>query len=177
MRLYPIEVRFRRFGDIHLSDLIGAIGVYVIWSSRSVARPTYIGHGTILERFSRHQKRTSFRFPIPWDGYIAIFSGSTPSVLKREAMAAERLLLFLAVHHDFFPAANRNLGCSEAVADFCRHRKLRFRVTGYNPLQPPSEARRLVSPKITDATWQGGRRIGIYNHNWRLRKLRRPRSN
>ncbi len=40
--MYTIRAKFERFREVNLSDLIAAIGVYVIWDARSKARPTYI---------------------------------------------------------------------------------------------------------------------------------------
>jgi hypothetical protein len=62
MRLYPITLDFWKFGEIHLSDLIGAIGVYVIWDSRAKARCTYIGEGLILKRLADHAQRRDRSF-------------------------------------------------------------------------------------------------------------------
>ena len=87
-----IYADFQRFRDANLVELIGATGVYVIWDARSKARPTYIGEGNILKRFTDHVKRDNRRFAHPWNGYVAIIGGSTRDVHKYESTVVERLL-------------------------------------------------------------------------------------
>lgn len=55
--MYTIYAEFQRFREVNLVELIGVTGVYVIWDARSKARPTYIGEGNILKRFTDHVKR------------------------------------------------------------------------------------------------------------------------
>src|ERR1700674_2997394 len=78
--MYTICAEFQRFRDVNLVELIGATGVYVIWDARAKARPTYIGEGNILKRFTDHVKRHNRRFAHPWNGYVAIIAGSTRDV-------------------------------------------------------------------------------------------------
>jgi hypothetical protein len=86
--VYTIYAEFQRFRDINLVELIGAAGVYVIWDAHSKARPTYIGEGNILKRFTDHVKRDNRRFAHPWNGYVAIIAGSTRDVHKYDRPSA-----------------------------------------------------------------------------------------
>lgn len=170
--MYTIPARFQRFRDVDLAELIGAIGVYVIWDAHAKARPTYIGEGNILKRFSDHVKRDGRRFARPWNGYVAIISGSTPTVHKEESKAVERLLLDVAYDTDRSPI-NVHPGSMPAVLLFCKRETLRVAVSGYDPLLPPSEAKPLARAREIKAYLDGedGYEFG---HNWRRRKLRAP---
>jgi hypothetical protein len=55
--MYSIYAEFQRFREVDLAELIGAVGVYVIWDAHAIARPTYIGEGNILKRFTDHVRR------------------------------------------------------------------------------------------------------------------------
>lgn len=171
--MYPIHVRFDRFADISLSNLIGSIGVYVIWDARAKARPTYIGEGNILKRLADHVTRDIHRFAHPWNGYAAIISGSTHDVHKEESKAVERLLLDVAQATDRLPAANIQPGSWSAVLRFCRHETLRVAILGFDPLIPPREARNLSGPKEIEARLDDTGAVSA-QHNWRLRRLRAP---
>ena len=50
--MYTIYANFQRSRDVDLTETIGATGVYVFWDARANARPTYIGEGNILKRFT-----------------------------------------------------------------------------------------------------------------------------
>lgn len=171
--MYTIHAQFERFRDVDLAELIGAIGVYVIWDARTKARPTYIGEGSILKRFTDHVRRDGRRFAHPWNGYVALIAGSTRDVHKDESRAIERLLLDVADDTDRRPAANVHPGSASAVLGFCKKEKLRVAVRGYDPLLPPNEARPLSAAKHITA-WCN--MIGDYefHHTWRRRRLRAP---
>ena len=171
--MYTIQANFERFRDVSLSDLIGAIGVYVIWDARARARSTYIGEGNILKRFTDHVRRDGQRFAHPWNGYIAIISGSTHQVHKAESRAVERLLLDVANATDRFPTANIQPGSWSAVKRFCRDETLRVSVLSYDPLVPPSEVRLLSRSKRIKARLNDSGVIEV-EHDWRLRRLRAP---
>lgn len=171
--MYTIDVEFQRFRDVNLTELIGAIGVYVIWDSRAIARPTYIGEGNILKRFTDHVQRDGRRFAYPWNGYVAIIFGSTRSVHKEESKAVERLLLDVADDTDRMPIVNVHPGSGSSVLHFCRNETLRVAVFGYDPLLPPAKARPLSTPREIKA-WFDGVDDYQFDHIWRLRKLRQP---
>ena len=48
--MITLTAEFVRFADLHLRSLFGMVGVYVLWDSRAIARPTYIGEGNVLKR-------------------------------------------------------------------------------------------------------------------------------
>lgn len=171
--MYTIPVRFDRFCDINLSNLIGATGVYVIWDARANARPTYIGEGNILKRFADHVHRNGRRFAHPWNGYAAIISCSTRGVRKEESKAVERLLLDVAYNTDRFPAANKQRGSWSAVLRFCRDEALRVAISRYDPLIPPGEAKPFSGSKEIKARVNDSGDIKV-EHGWRLRRLRAP---
>jgi hypothetical protein len=171
--MYTIRAHFQRFVDVLLPDLIGAKGVYVVWDSQARARPTYIGEGTVLKRLADHAARAGRRFAYPWDGYVALFSGSTRNVHKDEGCVVERLLLDVAGDTDRLPIVNSSPGSAAAVARLCRDEMLRVAISGFDPLIPPREARPLRTVKTISATWcDEGYEC---NHAWRLRRLRQGR--
>ena len=55
--MHTIRVNFESLREVHLGNLFGACGVYVLWDSQAQARPTYIGEGNILKRLSDHWMR------------------------------------------------------------------------------------------------------------------------
>jgi hypothetical protein len=173
--VYTIDAEFQRFRDVNLVELIGATGVYVIWDARAKARPTYIGEGNILKRFTDHVKRHNRRFAHPWNGYVAIIAGSTRDVHKYESTVVERLLLDVAKETDRQPQVNVHPGHVSRVLRFCRHEMLRIAVSGYNPLIPPSEAkplRRIKEIKVTASA--DGDDSYDFTCDWNLRRLRKP---
>jgi hypothetical protein len=171
--MYTIQADFQRFRDVNLAELIGATGVYVIWDARAKARPTYIGEGTILERFTKHVNRDAGQFAFPWNGYVAIMAGSTRGVHKNESRVVERLLLDVAANTDRLPAANRSPGCASIVHAFSEKQTLRVAVYGYDPLLPPSEAR-----PFSKAKWITARVVDCntceVSHDWYHRRRRAP---
>jgi hypothetical protein len=174
-RMYTIQANFQRFRDLNLSALIGATGVYVIWDARAKARPTYIGEGNILRRFTDHVKRDNRRFAHPWNGYVAIIGGSTHDVHKTESTVVERLILDVAKDTDRAPQVNVHPGHARRVLRFCRDETLRIAVSGYDPLMRPTEAKLLHRAKEIKV-WASDNSLDNYEfgHDWRLRRLRRP---
>lgn len=81
--MYTIHADFQRFRDVNLIDMIGATGVYVIWDARAKARPTYIGEGNILKRFTDHVRRDGRRFAHPWNGYSQSSPGARMAFISR----------------------------------------------------------------------------------------------
>ena len=173
--MYTIYADFQRFRDVNLVELIGATGVYVIWDARAKARPTYIGEGNILKRFTDHVKRDNRRFAHPWNGYVAIIAGSTRDVHKYESTVVERLILDVAKETDRKPQVNVHPGHLSRVLRFCRDGMLRIAVSGYDPLIPPSESkplRKLKEIKVTTSTESDD--SYDFTCDWNLRRLRQP---
>ena len=173
--MYTIYADFQRFRDVNLIELIGATGVYVIWDARAKARPTYIGEGNILKRFTDHVKRDNRRFAHPWNGYVAIIAGSTRDVQKYESTVVERLILDVAKITDRKPQFNVHPGHISRVLRFCRDEMLRIAVSGYDPLIPPVEAKplsRVKEIKVTASADSDGEYE--FSHDWSLRRLRQP---
>ena len=173
--MYTIDAEFQRFRDVNLVKLIGATGVYVIWDARAKARPTYIGEGNILKRFTDHVKRDNRRFAHPWNGYVAIIAGSTRDVHKYESTVVERLLLDVAKDTDRRPQVNVHPGHVSRVLRFCRDEMLRIAVSGYDPLMPPSESKPLTRIKEIKVTASAdGDDSYDFTCDWNLRRLRKP---
>jgi hypothetical protein len=171
--MYTIKTRFQRFRDIDLSELIGAVGVYIIWDAKAKARPTYIGEGNLLKRFADHCTRDGRRFNQPWDGYVAIISGSTVKVHKEEARAVERLLLDVAIETDRAPTVNVQPGAAAVVLRYCASEMLCVAVRGMDPLLPPWESRMFRGSKQIKA-W-ADLDVGYeFDHDWSKRHTRRP---
>ena len=171
--MYPIKAKFQRLYEVALTDLLGATGVYVIWDNKAKARPTYIGEGNILKRFTDHVERDGRKFARPWDGYVWIIRGSTRNVRKAESKAVEKLLLDVAQLIDCKPSVNKHPGSSSAVLNYCQREKLRIAVSGYDPFLPPRRAKALVGTREIKASWDGDQGYAI-THNWRLRRRRLP---
>jgi hypothetical protein len=173
--VYTIDAEFQRFRDVNLVELIGGTGVYVIWDARAKARPTYIGEGNILKRFTDHVKRDSRRFAHPWNGYVAIIAGSTRDVHKYESTVVERLLLDVAKETDRQPQVNVHPGHVSRVLRFCRDEMLRIAISGYDPLMPPSESKPLTRIKEIKVTASAdGDDSYDFTCDWNLRRLRKP---
>ena len=171
--MYTINARFLRFQDANLNDLIQAIGVYVIWDARAKARPTYLGEGNILKRFSDHAERDDRTFAHPWNGYVAIIDGSAHGVHKEESRAVECLLLDVAAETDRLPVVNAHPGAKSAVIGFCRNETLRIAISGFDPLLHPENATRLPGTKEIKARADGENSYTL-EHDWRLPRLRAP---
>ena len=169
--MYTIRVGFQRFRDVDLSELIGAVGVYVIWDATAKARPTYIGEGNVLKRFTDHVERDGRKIRHPWDGYVALIRGSTRNVHKEESKAVERLLLDVAEDAGRNPRANAHPGSSSAVMGFCRDETLRVEVRGCDPLVSPKSP--VQSKKEIKARATGEDSYDL-EHDWRHRRTRAP---
>jgi hypothetical protein len=155
-----VSARFEHFDEVRLTDLIGAIGVYVIWDSLSVVRPTYIGEGNILKRLSDHVSR---RFGFPWSGYIAVIEpASSIQVMKNEAKAVEHLLLEVGVHTRRSPKKNSHPGARSMIDEWCKREQVRVNVSGFDPYVNPRTGRRLERTKRIKI-----HRDGAIEHDWR----------
>jgi len=171
--MYTIRAEFQRFRDVNLIDLIGAMGVYVIWDARAKARPTYIGEGNILKRFTDHVRRDGRRFAQTVERLCRIITGSTRDVHKAESIAVERLVLGVAKETDRQPQVNVHPGHLSRVLRFCRDEQLRIAVSGYDPRIHPAESKLLYHQKEIKV-WSNINGTYDYDHDWRLRKLRQP---
>src|SRR6266480_5227646 len=163
--MHVIDACFRRLSDISIPDVLGEIGVYVLWSGRAKARPSYIGEGNVLSRLISHHGRSSR----PFDGFAAVLSGADVpwQRAKSNATIVEAMLLCVAQDTDRAPAENLAPGTFRALDDlFERHGTVRINVSGFDPLRAPEE-----SPRI-----QGCKRIVLRNatgeleHDWRYRR-------
>src|SRR5258706_10073799 len=173
--MYTIDATFTRFDRLHIGDLFGATGVYVLWDARAKACPTYIGEGHILKRLADHSRRDGRRFARPLDGYIAVIEGSTRGVHKLESQVVERLLLDVALDTEREPAVNVRPGSGSVVRYLCAgHPTIRVAVRGWDPLIPPREARSLAGTKEIKAWLTSHDDDYDIEHSWRLRRLRAP---
>ena len=163
--MHIIKIKFHRLREVNLADLVGAVGVYVIWDSRAKARPTYIGEGTILKRFAEH----STRFARPFDGYIGILGDTSGKSPKREAEIVEAVLLEIAEEMDRIPSANKASGKFTWLVRIVRsHSQLRINVSGYDPFGIPGRTRRLSTAKSIQLKFMEGE---VYmRHVWRKRR-------
>ena len=148
-----LGAEFVRLQEFSICDLIGAVGVYVIWDGKARARPSYIGEGVILERFSKH----AGRFPWPFDGYVAITGTKDSGEAKRDAMVLEAVLLSVSHDTDRFPNHNESFGKTTHVVKILRsHNLLRIRVTGLDPLIAPGQAQKLSNAKVARIRYENG---------------------
>lgn len=162
-----INVEFDVFDQVALSDLFRMTGVYVIWDRRAMARPTYIGEGSILRRLV-HQ---SSRFDRPLLGYVAILGDAQNRTAKRVGQIVETLLLYVGDETDRHPTRNRAVGQGKAITAICRgHGTLRVNVQGFDPFTKPWQTRPLTRAKRIVLRDQGECRWKV-EHDWRLRPL------
>ncbi|MDE0085553.1 MAG: hypothetical protein OXU23_07570 [Candidatus Poribacteria bacterium] len=166
--MYIIRIKFDRLRDVRITDLIEAVGVYVIWDGRAKSRPSYIGEGRILRRFSEHANR----FAKPFDGYIGILGDDSTRTTKQEAEIVEALLIHVAEEVDRAPSANKAPGKFTGLTRIFRsHGHLRIRVSGYDPLSIPGQTRRLSTSKVIELKLTD---YGVLvNHTWRKRRKQR----
>jgi hypothetical protein len=169
--MHIITAEFRRLSDLTIPDLLGEIGVYVLWDGHAKARPTYIGEGNVLQRLVRHESR----FAKPLDGFAAILTNrnQTWQRAKADGTIVEALLLRVASDTDRSPAVNVAPGQLRALdAIFGQHGTVRINVTGCDPLRPPEELPILARPKqiILRDSRDGDLEV---QHDWRLRRRRR----
>lgn len=165
-----VRADFARLDDVPLSELLGVVGVYVIWDARAVARPTYIGEGTILERIGQHASR----FSCPFDGYLALLGDWSAAKTKRQAEILEAVLLAVAKDTDRWPTQNKAFGKTHGIDRVFRsHGTLRINVTGFDPLLIPGPASRLGRPKVATVRFLADGFPYELQHDWRLRRLQR----
>jgi len=163
--MHVINVIFQRLTDSTISDLLGEMGVYVIWDGFAKRRPTYIGEGNILRRLVEHENR----FIKPFDGFTTVLS--SPNIphqrAKAEGTIVEAMLLWVANDTDRRPSVNVASGRLRALDDiFQQHGTVRINVTGLDPLQPPEAFPRIKGVKriVLRAGSDGGIEM---EHEWR----------
>jgi hypothetical protein len=142
----------------------------VLWTGNAKVRPTYIGEGYLLDRFTRHVPR----FGDGLIGSLAILGYDDTQRLKEEAQIVEHLLLYVADLVDRAPAQNKSPGIRAGVRKvFGQHGVLRLRIEGVDPLLDPVLASaRLVESKRIELRYAGSERIEL-SHDWRLRRQER----
>lgn len=133
--MHKIDVVFRRLEEIRFVDLFDLTGVYVIWSSKSDIRPTYIGEGDIFNRFVQHRNR----FPKPIRGYVTTFEGTTKQT-KETAEIIETILLGVAEETNRFPLSNKKSGKITMIKKiFENHGTLKISFDGHDPFIHPDD--------------------------------------
>jgi hypothetical protein len=163
-----IKATFERTSEVAVERLFGAIGVYVLWTTRAKVRPTYIGEGYLLHRLSEHARYLSDRL----DGTLAILGyGDTPLV-KGDAQIVEHLLLAVAAQVDRAPTANMSGGSQGGVSEVFRsHGVLRINICGVDPLRDPlGPNTRLQVPKRIVLRASGDEPPTI-EHGWNVRAI------
>ncbi|TAL36623.1 MAG: hypothetical protein EPN93_07305 [Spirochaetes bacterium] len=158
-----LTVIFEKFEDYDFRDILYGLGVYVIWDSKSKAKPTYIGEGDIWNRFTQHRNR----FAEPIDGYIALLEGTT-NVVKKQSQIIEAALLEVAKTIDLFPNHNKKNGNWNHIDKvFDKHGVLKIYFEGMNPFKnPASHNTPMKNRKEVRITYNNTDNILEYDHNW-----------
>jgi hypothetical protein len=166
--MHRIEALFQSFDEVTFPDLFRAVGVYVIWDARQVAKPSYIGQGNILKRFASEH---ASRFAAPIQGYLAILGDTSRTAYKLDAVALELLLLEIAAETDRYPTVNAAPHAYGSIDKLvARHGTVRIAMSGLDPFCPPWRPR-LFRPR----TWITVRPDGdAIEHPWRMRRRGRP---
>jgi hypothetical protein len=168
--MYTIYADFHRLSRCAVPDLLGELGVYVLWDAYAKARPTYIGEGNILRRLVEHENR----FTRPIDGFAAVLSrdGASRQRAKSNCTIVEAMLLSVAEQTDRKPAVNVAPGQLRALTDiFKKHGTVRISVTGLDPLRPPEEEPILASTRRITLRETSSGMIAV-EHPWRNRRKR-----
>jgi hypothetical protein len=169
--MHVIHAHFERLSEIPVPMLLGELGVYVLWSGRAKARPSYIGEGNILNRLVTHHSR----FAKPFDGFAAVLSHEDIpwQRAKADATIVEAMLLAVAEATDRKPSTNLASGKLRDLDDILRsHGKVRINVTGLDPLRPPEERPKLRARKCIVLRFDQDENFRI-RHDWRLRRVRK----
>jgi hypothetical protein len=138
--MLTIKLHFIRLSEVSLPDIYDQTGVYVLWSGKAKAVPSYIGEGDVLERFNSHARKSWAARPI--DGVIALIKTAT----RRKAYAelAEAALLHVAKIINRYPTHNGNRGKPTAALEkSLRYQDrnigtIRLVFSGRDPLRAPS---------------------------------------
>lgn len=163
-----IHCSFTRLSDISVDELLHAYGVYVIWSGKSRARPSYIGEGDIWSRLAQHRKR----FPRPIDGYAAII-GDYTATTKRDAQIIEAVLLEIAESTDRNAKHNKQKGKFAGLEDLLdRNGVVKVHFKGLDPLGEPGTGLPIKGKRTVSITLNDEGELEL-DHPWRLRRLRK----
>ena len=165
--MHVITARFDRLSDVSVADLLGELGVYVLWDGRANARPTYVGEGNILRRLVEHEAR----FARPLDGFVAVLSDESRSWqrAKADGTIVEALLIGVADLTDRSPSVNVAPGQLRALDTiFRQHGTVRINVMGLDPLRPPEELPRIAGQKRIVLRQRSG--VLEVEHEWRKRR-------
>lgn len=130
-------LEFKKLSEVTLEEAYGTYGIYILWHGRAKTRPSYIGQGNVLKRFSAHTEDPQMSWPLK--GYIAIVGGQDRKMNKKQAELAEAILLDCADLIDKWPNGNVNIGhwrLAEHILE--KYNAIRMYLTGYNPFLPPN---------------------------------------
>jgi hypothetical protein len=134
MIMYIINARFESLDDMPVTALFGAIGVYVLWSSRADVRPSYVGEGNLIHRFAAEHIE---RFGKNSTGYAAIMTSGTAKQQKSDAEIVETVLLEIGDLIYQYPVNNDAPGKRKGIQKHWEdgHNVIRINFTGYHPLR------------------------------------------
>jgi hypothetical protein len=137
--MIPIHVRFLRFSEVTVRDLLDYVGVYVLWTDTAAAKPSYIGEGAdLLSRIGVHYRN------LPgFDGVVALVED------KDEARIVEAALLHCADEVGLKPAKNIKMGAKTLKDAVEAEGKIRVTVAGQDPLRAP-ESPAMAQPKVIE---------------------------
>jgi hypothetical protein len=132
--LHIIEANFESLDELPVTALFGAIGVYVLWSSRADVRPSYVGEGNLIHRFANEHIE---RFGKNASGYAAIMRNGTAKQQKADAEIVETILLQIGALIDQCPVNNDSRGKRKGILKHydAGHNVIRINVRGYHPLR------------------------------------------
>lgn len=165
--MYVIDAHFKRISLVTLNDIADHFGVYVLWSGKSIVRPSYIGEGNLWDRLGSHIKSPEKTGSV-LDGAIAVFEG-TPKTSKEEAEIVKVLLLRVMELTDRFPTQNIGGGKSgKVVKTWIGKGKIRVNCTGVDPLLDPNRPA-MVDKKTIECDLDLNDSKWILKHNWKRR--------
>lgn len=135
------SIHFYRLSELHLRDLIGMHGEYVIWDARGENRPSYIGGGPLLKSLGDHFKNPYGPFQLSVDGYVGVVGPEKHESAKTHTKAIYRLLLDVALDIDRSPRVRGAHSFAEPLLGLLReHGSFRVLIEGHDPLSAPSAA-------------------------------------
>jgi len=164
--MHIICARFERLDEMPVTSLFGAIGVYVLWSPRADVRPSYIGEGRLIDRFSREHID---RFGAGTTGYAAVLHEGTERQRKSDAEIVETILIQVGGQIDQRPANNDSSGKRKGMRLLWEewHNLVKVNVTGWHPLRWDSRLRGRVEIKAwLDYDKDEGFQV-VIDHPWR----------
>jgi hypothetical protein len=136
--MFVINLDFYTYDDTSVTALLGAVGVYTVWSPQATDRPTYLGEGHITTRLPEHVN--TWKRGIT--GAIAILAntGTAKAAAKFEGRIAEAFLLELGEVLGRKPAKNEHPGCTDQLREIIEiENKVRVNICGLNPFTHPSK--------------------------------------